>query len=80
MEAGGIHVISTDEKTGIQAREHKNPKKSMKPGKPECVDPQYIRHGTTGLLASRNVATGEVIEPLIQPTRKEEDKLFYIST
>lgn len=73
MEANGIHVISTDEKSGIQAREHKNAKKGMKPGKPECVDPEYIRHGTTGLIASRNVATGEVIEPLIQPTRKEED-------
>lgn len=73
MEAKGIHVISTDEKTGIQAREHKSAKKSMKPGKPECVEPEYIRHGTTSLIASRNVATGEVVEPLIQPTRKEED-------
>lgn len=27
MEAGGIHVFSTEEKTRVQAREHKNPKK-----------------------------------------------------
>lgn len=73
MEESGIHVVSTDEKTGIQAREHKNPKKTMISGKPECIDPEYIRHGTTGLIASRNVATGEMVAPMIQPNRKEED-------
>lgn len=68
-----IHVYSTDEKMGIQAKEHVNPKQTMKPGQVERIDPEYIRHGTTGLIASRNVATGEIIAPLIQPTRKEED-------
>lgn len=73
MEADGIHVFSTDEKTGIQAKEHKNPKRAMVQGKQECIDPEYIRHGTTGLIASRNVATGEVSAPMIRPNRKEED-------
>ena len=78
MEEDGIHVISTDEKTGIQAREHKTPKKTMKQGKPECIDPEYIRHGTTGLIASRNVATGEIVAPMVQPSHKEEDFARYI--
>lgn len=73
MERDNIHILSTDEKTGIQAKEHVNPKQVMKPGQPERIDPEYIRHGTTGLIASRNVATGEIVAPLIQPTRKEED-------
>ena len=69
----GVHVYSTDEKMSIQAKEHANPKQNMKPGQPERVDPEYIRHGTTGVIASRNVATGEIVEPLVQPTRIEED-------
>ena len=68
-----VRVYSTDEKMGIQAKEHKNPKQSMEPGRAERIDPEYIRHGTTGLIASRNVATGEIVAPLIQPTRTEED-------
>lgn len=63
---------------GIQAKEHANPKQLMRPGQVERVDPEYIRHGTTGLIASRNVATGEIVAPLIQPTRKEEDYLAHI--
>jgi len=63
---------------GIQAKEHANPKHAMQPGQIERVDPEYIRHGTTGLIASRNVATGEIAAPLVQPTRTEEDFLQHI--
>jgi len=38
----GVHVYSTDEKMGIQAREHANAKHSMESGRPERVDPEYI--------------------------------------
>jgi len=76
----GVHVYSTDEKMGIQAREHVNSKHSMEPGHPERVDPEYIRHGTTGIIASRNVATGEIVMPLVQPTRKEPDFLAHIES
>jgi hypothetical protein len=62
----------------LQALEHKNPKQTMKPGQPERIDPEYERRGTTGIIASRNVATGEIVEPLIQPTRTEEDYLLHI--
>ena len=68
-----IHVYSTDEKMGIQAKEHISPKQLMRPGQPERIDPEYIRHGVSGIIASRNVVTGEIVKPMIQPTRKEED-------
>ena len=74
----GIHVYSTDEKMGVQAKEHANPKQTMKPGQPERIDPEYIRHGTTGIIASRNVVIGEIVNPMVQPTRKEEDYLNHI--
>jgi len=50
----------------------------MKPGQVEGIDPEYKRHGTTGIIASRDVVTGEIVAPLIQPTRKEEDYLNHI--
>ena len=74
----GAHVYSTDEKMGIHAREHANPKQNMQPGQVERVDPEYIRHGTSGIIASRNVATGEITAPLVQPERKEPDFLLHI--
>ena len=74
----GVHVYSTDEKMALQATEHANPKHTMKPGQVEGIDPEYERHGTTGIIASRDVVTGEIVAPLIQPTRKEEDYLQHI--
>jgi hypothetical protein len=71
--ANGVHIYSTDEKMGVVAREHKQSKKPMQEGQPEKIDPEYIRHGTTGIIATRNVASGEIISPLVQPTRKEDD-------
>jgi transposase len=50
----------------------------MKPGTPERIDPSYERHGTSGIIASRNIATGEIVAPLVQPTRTEEDFLLHI--
>ena len=76
----GIHIYSTDEKMGIQAKEHANPKQTMKPGQPERVDPEYVRHGATGIIASRNVATGEIVAPMIQPTRTEIDFANHIES
>ena len=58
---------------GIHARAHKNPSIPMKEGTPEKIDPEYVRHGTSGIIASRNVVTGEIVAPMVQPTRTEED-------
>jgi hypothetical protein len=73
LEEKNVHVYSTDEKMALQATEHSNPKQTMKPGQAERIDPEYERHGTTGIIASRSVATGEIVHPLVQPTRKEND-------
>lgn len=39
----------------------------------ERQDNTYERHGTPCLIASLDVATGEILSPTIQETRKEED-------
>lgn len=53
-------VISVDEKTGMQAVGRKIPNKPMKPGSPEKMEFEYVRHGTKALIASFVVQSGEV--------------------
>ncbi len=69
----GVSIVSTDEKTSIQALERKHPTKPMKPGKVELQEFEYIRHGTQCLIANFEVATGKVIAPTLGATRTEED-------
>src|SRR5439155_689472 len=69
----GGHVISTDEKTGIQALERAAPTLPMQAGLVERPEYEYIRHGTLCLIANFNVATGEVVAPTLGPSRTEED-------
>ena len=72
-EAKGIHTISVDEKTGIQALEREAETKPMKPGMVERREFNYERHGTTCLFGNLNVATGEIISPMLKETRTEAD-------
>ncbi len=69
----GVHLVSTDEKTGIQALERKHPTRPMIPGRAELCEFEYIRHGTQALIANFEVASGQVIAPSIGPTRTEAD-------
>ena len=69
----GVHVVSTDEKTGIQALERLTETKPMKPGQIELREFEYERHGTLALIANFEVATGEVVTPSLGPTRTEAD-------
>lgn len=71
-------MVSTDEKTGIQALERKHPDLPMKPGHLERREFEYIRHGTQTLIANFEVATGQVIAPSIGLTRTEEDFAAHI--
>jgi len=73
MHEQGVYVVSTDEKTGIQANERAHPTRPMKPGLVERVEFEYIRHGTQTLIANFEVATGQVVAPSVGPTRTEED-------
>jgi len=79
LEALGCHVASTDEMTGIQALERAAPTKPLRPGCPERREHEYIRHGTLSLIATFNVATGQVLVPALGPTRTEADFAAHIA-
>ncbi len=85
LHAQGVHLMSTDEKTGIQALERAAPSKPMRPGvagqasRIERQEYEYIRHGTQCLIANFEVATGKQIAPSIGATRTEEDFLAHIA-
>lgn len=74
----GIHVVCIDEKTGIQALEHKYPAKGVKPGYVARIEHEYRRHGTLCLMANFEVATGTILAPTIHPTRTEADFLTHL--
>ncbi len=74
----GTHLVSTDEKTGIQALERKHPTKKMKAGHIELIEFEYIRHGTLCLTVNFEVATGRIVKPTIGPTRTEADFAAHI--
>lgn len=69
----GVHVVSTDEKTGMQALERLHPTRPTMPGLIERWEFEYIRRGTLALIANFEVATGKIIAPTMGPTRTEED-------
>jgi len=79
MEENGVHLVSTDEKTGIQALERAAETIRMTPGQAERQESEYVRHGTQALIANFVVATGEVIAPTIGATRTEEDFARHIA-
>ncbi len=75
----GVHLVSTDEKTGIQALERVHPNLPMKQGLVERQESEYVRHGTLCLIANFEVATGEVIAPSMGLTRTSEDFAAHIA-
>lgn len=74
----GMHVVCTDEKTGMQALEHRYPAKGVKPGWVARIEYEYRRHGTLCLIANFEVATGTILTPTIQSTRTEVDFLTHL--
>ncbi len=74
----GVHVISCDEKTGIQAKERAKPTLPMKPGRVEYQEFEYKRHGTCCLIGNFEVATGKLIAPTLSGTRTETDFKMHI--
>jgi hypothetical protein len=59
----GIHTVSTDELTGVQALERVHPGLPMAQGKVERREFEYIRHGTCACILSRDVVSGQIIAP-----------------
>jgi len=76
----GVHVVSVDEKTGIQAKEHAHPTHQMEQGKPEAVEYEYELYCTQALIANFEVVTGQVLNPTVGDTRTEEDFVNHIVT
>jgi transposase len=72
-------VLSTDEKSQIQALDRSQPVLPMMPGMPERRTHDYVRHGTTTLFAAFNVADGTVIGELHRQHRASEFKKFLIT-
>lgn len=75
-----VHVVSCDEKTGIQALERMKPTKLPKPGQIEKREYEYPRHGTLSLIGSFDVVTGNIVGQSIGPTRNESDFVEHIKT
>lgn len=70
-------VICVDEKTGMQALERKFEPEPSSPGKPGRYEHEYIRHGTTSLIAGFEITTGDVVAQC-RPTRKADDLLAFM--
>jgi hypothetical protein len=71
-------TISLDEMTGIQALERTMPDIPMKPGRIVKREFEYKRNGTQSLIASFNVATGEIAHATVGATRTEADLAAHI--
>jgi transposase len=74
--APGDTVLCVDEKTGMQALEHKHPFKSPKPARPGRREFEYIRRGTRTLFAAFNPHTGEVLGQCTVKRRAEDVLAF----
>src|ERR671915_1314952 len=74
----GIHRVSTDEQTGIQALQHKYPAQPVRVGQVARIEHDYNRHGTLCLIANLEVATGRMVAPSVGPRRTEADFLAHI--
>lgn len=79
LHAAGVHVLSTDEKTAIQALERTHPTRPTRPGLVELQEFEYTRHGTQCLMANFEVATGCILAPTVGPTRTEDDFVAHIA-
>ncbi len=72
------HVLSYDEKPGIQAIATTSPDKLPKPGNGTVMrDYEYRRLGTLSLLAAIDLQTGEAI-PLIRETHNSADYIDFL--
>jgi putative transposase len=74
----GERTVSSDELTGVQALERKQPGLPLAAGKVERREFEYIRHGTLSFILSRDVVSGEVLAPTAGPTRSEADFLAHV--
>jgi hypothetical protein len=79
LQQRGVHWVSTDEKTGIQALERIAPTRPMQPDLVERIEFEYVRHGTQCLIANFEVATGHIVTPTMGQTRTEADFVAHVT-
>lgn len=65
-------VLCVDEKSQVQALDRTRPVVPMRPGQPERVTHDYVRHGTTSLFSALDIATGRVIGQCHRRHRHQE--------
>lgn len=73
------HTVCTDEMTGIQALQRVAATLPMQPGRVECREFEYKRHGTTTLIGNFHVVTGQLLVPTLGPTRTEPDFVQHVA-
>ncbi len=73
-----FHLLSIDEKTGIQALERYEERGPKSRGYKKRKEYEYVRHGTTTLIAAVNVEDGKVIGHHQGQTRDEADYYGFI--
>jgi hypothetical protein len=74
----GERVVSTDEMTGVQALERCHPDLPMRPGKVQCREFEYIRHGTLCFIVNFDVVSGQIVAPTCGEHRTEQDFLEHL--
>ena len=74
----GVRVVSTDEKTGMQALERAHPDIPMGPGRVQAREYEYVRHGTLCLTANLEIWCGSIIAPTLGTTRTEVDFVGHV--
>jgi transposase len=67
------HLVSIDEKTGIQALSRKESVAPLSKGGHKRREFEYKRNGTTCLIAAYDIGTGKISHSLLNPTRTEKD-------
>ena len=79
LEQQGVHLVSSDEKTGIQALERLyGATRPMQRGSVEKHEFEYKRHGTVCLLVNWLVGEGKIVAPTVSATRTEKDYATHI--
>jgi transposase len=77
--AAGVHTVSVDEATSLQAIERNAPDKPAQPNRVSKQEFEYTRHGTTTLTAGLNVVTGMIVCPTLEATRTEPEFVAHIA-
>jgi len=77
--ANGVHTVSVDEATAMQAIERNAPDKPAQPDSVPKQEFEYTRHGTTTLTAGLDVVTGMIVCPTLEATRTEPEFVTHIA-